>query len=67
MPAVDARTQTRIAFYPGEKRDFVFAWKIFRALRAHRVRRSRVGADAIPPPAARKYFCKTVDIQKSRD
>jgi hypothetical protein len=62
---VDARV--RIAFYPGEKRDFHFARKFFRATRAcvarHRPRR----AAAIPPPPPGKYFCKTVDIQKSRD
>jgi hypothetical protein len=59
--------QTRIAFYPGEKRDFVFARKYFRASSARRARRSRLGAAATPPAAGRKYFCKTVDIQKSRD
>jgi hypothetical protein len=61
------RARTRIAFYPGEKRDFVFVRKNFRAPRARRARRSRLAAAATPPAAGRKYFCKMVDIQKSRD
>jgi hypothetical protein len=59
--------RTRIAFYPEEKRNFHFARKLFRASRARRVHgRPRAAAPA-PPAAGEKYFCKMVDIQKSRD
>jgi len=60
-------TPTRIAFYPEEKRDFLFARNFFRASRARRARRRARAAAAGPPPAGGKYFRKMVDIQKSRD